>query len=555
MFVDPTMRDYRHELLHQALYLMQRISSSEIEKYAHIAREAIGVSLESGTLSLTGADATAAIDVVLEAIRETAQALADRWPRKHWLFSLRALPAFVWGDVESVLTMLERRGVAEALSVLSRAEDPGESWRPVPAPLLIRFAYCAQAYAAAQVARRVAARNVTVYFPVSNLITFDTESPLFACLQEQDRRRLLDPGGDITARFGTQITPAAGMPPTSWKWILMLWPGASYDDPDQVTRLIDGSTTDDFEYTFFATGLNVSDTLLSHQWYDRLLPGVLLLNRVVGRTLAGDVDAQRVVLVFGAIGLEGQLEDLLNELLGSSGPLIDELYALFPAETFDSRYVSDFVAAAAQVRPVGGNLYAGPLLRAGFGSTTIVDLMALSRDIPQLLMPQELPGRFSDLRARHFEKVVQAVVDNSQWRPAGALRLLVGRALAPFTGRPGGGRDLTDVDAIGKRAGKTILINAKSYVASRSLDGDYNSIRNIRTQLEADIVAWREKVAFLDANRVGYNYDLTSAGELIPCVVTPSPHFVHEDLLNDWALSGLRAVSSLAELERFLSMD
>jgi hypothetical protein len=550
--MDLTTPGVRYELVREARDLIQKLDQKERRKYALIALKAIDVSPNSGTQSLTGAEATAALDAVLGAIREAAQALADRWSRRGWFFSLRCLPPPVWGHAENVMSHLERRSVAEALSALSHAQDTEDGWRPVPAPLLIRFAYCAQAYAAVQVARRVAARNISVHFPVSDFVYFDEESPLFRCLREQDQRRSLDPG-EFTARFGTQITRAVSEQSLNWKWILMLSPRASYD-PNEATTLIDGSTTNDFNYTFGGTGLSVSDTLLSHQWYDRMLPGALLLNRAVGSAFAENADQQRYALVFGAVRLDA-VDDFLNEHLKPSGPWIDELSTLFPAEEFDTRYVSDFITAAAQVRPIGGNLRAGPLLHPGPGPATIVDLLALSIQIPQLLLPQDPPGRFSDLRARDFENVLQAVIDNSQWRPPDTLRALVRRSLEPSNGAPDGGRWLTDIDAIGHHAGKTLLVDAKSYVASGSLDGDYNSIRNIRTLLEDDIVAWRQKVSFLNANRVGRNYDLTSAGELVPCVITPSPHFVHENLLNDWAHPGLRAISSLAELQRFVSTD
>ena len=92
----------------------------------------------------------------------------------------------------------------------------------------------------------------------------------------------------------------------------------------------------------------------------------------------------------------------------------------------------------------------------GAGKLCVVDLVGASRRLfATLTRPSD--GAAVNLWSDHFEENVQAAIDATPWRPEGAWRDLIGRTI-----RRTDKTHLTNIDALGVRDGRVLLVSCKS---------------------------------------------------------------------------------------------
>jgi hypothetical protein len=152
---------------------------------------------------------------------------------------------------------------------------------------------------------------------------------------------------------------------------------------------------------------------------------------------------------------------------------------------------------------------------------SVVDLVGASRRLfTTLVRPAD--GAEVNYWSEHFEQNTQSAIDATPWRPEGQWRTLIGR----FLHRQDGSQ-LTNVDAVGYRSGRLLLVSCKSIArAVPALRGDFAITRNIVKKVHKAAREWETVTATVRADRslldVAVDRDVLIEG----CVVFPSvPYF------------------------------
>jgi hypothetical protein len=145
---------------------------------------------------------------------------------------------------------------------------------------------------------------------------------------------------------------------------------------------------------------------------------------------------------------------------------------------------------------------------------------------------------------------VQRLVDRSVWKPIPEIaRIRQIKAIKL------GGQSLTDIDAIGASNGTLLLISCKSVALPSSyFEGEYNVVRNRRTQLEQDVDIWSRRVQSIRISRIGDNFDFTQFDNIVGVVITPSPVYVEAPAAMNDVLPGLPATCSYSEFADWLNV-
>jgi hypothetical protein len=149
-----------------------------------------------------------------------------------------------------------------------------------------------------------------------------------------------------------------------------------------------------------------------------------------------------------------------------------------------------------------------------------------------------------------FEDRIQAWIDQSAWRPVPDLAAMQRRTLRRA------GRRLTDVDAVGARDGQLLIVSCKSRALTDAFErGEYDEVRNVRTQAAQALADLERVVADLRATPVGDNFDFSSYREIAGVVVFPFLPYVEPHWLRAEAIPGLPSIVDSTELQRFFAVD
>lgn len=206
----------------------------------------------------------------------------------------------------------------------------------------------------------------------------------------------------------------------------------------------------------------------------------------------------------------------------------------------------------------------GPPIRLDERSL-ILDLVACTSLLNDRLGALTSDDGLVTQRGGMFESSVQALVDRSPWGEVPEdVRALRGQQLQDATGQY-----VTDLDVIGFRDGRLLLIDCLSKVKSpgRHLMGDRAALLTDGRRVELKVSGpshqpergWQGKCARVVGQR-GRNFDLTDYGEALCVVVTPVPIYVEAAFVGrsragaaEEVAEGLVAAASLGELVRWLS--
>ena len=178
----------------------------------------------------------------------------------------------------------------------------------------------------------------------------------------------------------------------------------------------------------------------------------------------------------------------------------------------------------------------GPVVRTCGEGTVYLDLSAATRRLDRAFKFPRITGMEANARAKHFEQSVQSVVDSSRWSDSTA-KSLQGRTLRH------NGTYITDVDAVGAREGKLLLISCKSILYAEYEIADFRVLRNAADLVQKAVVEWNQICSFLRDNRVGENYDLSGYDKIMGVVCTPVVIYTPLGIATERAAGGLYARS------------
>ena len=178
-----------------------------------------------------------------------------------------------------------------------------------------------------------------------------------------------------------------------------------------------------------------------------------------------------------------------------------------------------------------------------------IDLFTCTNMLNIYLEHRRVDGELANIRAATFEKTLQKLIDSTTYQPDEHVKALIKQNSIDCNSK-----QITDIDAAFVYKGTLILVSAKSYIYNTEYDqGNYATIRNIRTNIENDIQKWRKVIAFINKNPTGNNYDLSNYGEIQGILCTPSLFFIGADYYKSQIGCGINEYQSAIELYNLIS--
>jgi hypothetical protein len=290
----------------------------------------------------------------------------------------------------------------------------------------------------------------------------------------------------------------------------------------------------------------LNDLIVSQgaRWWPDELPLLVGFLRAAKGLVESDLGSMLKVLGLGWVLTNIETVDTApNYVIEDAAAVVTRV---FPGVSFPSSYRSLFDAVA-KIKGNAWSVGSGPALRTE-GNLVCIDLYASTTMLFDFAEFSTRGGVEGDIRGRHFESAVQAIIDLSSWAPPEELRQDVGRPIRIAK------KDLTDLDAIGLKGRTLMLVSCKSRIYSRRFDqGDPQTIQATANVAQDALARWREVKAVLEANpRCIKGVDFSNF-EILPVICLPHVPYLPIGPATDFAAPGLRAVVSVSELQHWLN--
>jgi hypothetical protein len=112
---------------------------------------------------------------------------------------------------------------------------------------------------------------------------------------------------------------------------------------------------------------------------------------------------------------------------------------------------------------------------------------------------------------------------------------------------------ITDIDAIGERGKRLLLVSCKSVPFSDEWNrGDNAAVRNVAAKVDDAVAEWADRTTKLRRMPHGDNYDFSGYEEIIGVVVFPSVPWTPTRSSVAEVLPGLRIAASAGELGKWI---
>lgn len=162
--------------------------------------------------------------------------------------------------------------------------------------------------------------------------------------------------------------------------------------------------------------------------------------------------------------------------------------------------------------------YWGPAIRVG-KDFFCIDMISVTLRIEALIAHVTAGGgSISGYRGKHWEEWVQGAIDETPWRPTGGVRGLISKKLRAH------GKVFTDVDAVGSRSDRLLIVSCKSWQLGTSLDmGEFAARRNKSKDVVKASLKLQEDLRMLRAHGTENGFDIDSFTGIsgVLCITTP----------------------------------
>lgn len=278
-------------------------------------------------------------------------------------------------------------------------------------------------------------------------------------------------------------------------------------------------------------------------WWHPSAPSVVALLRLGAIICAEMPEARQSLTQNGYVILNKTKFE--NTFLRSKNGLDEMIQTIFPM----SKIPGEVKGLFAEIDLVKGSVW--PLrpasTRFDLGQNILIDFVSIYARIKHVFEFPRVSSGIGNARADHFELMAQALVNTSKWCPDETLANLRGRPLHNE------GRTITDIDAIGCKGKRLLIVDCKSLIFDALYDqGHPSKVRSAIDEIEAKVKNWEKVRQYLQDNPVGANYDFAAYDEIVAVVCTPKPVYLPVGESTEFIGEGLRRCSSLDELDRFL---
>lgn len=293
--------------------------------------------------------------------------------------------------------------------------------------------------------------------------------------------------------------------------------------------------------------LNEDARLDGLAWWSPSATAVLALSRGMFRILASSGNSFVSLLRYGYVFIT---EEYFLEIFRDGwNAIFKDVLRVVPGATIPNSPAALFDSLVA-FQPTLWPLSPRPIVRRA-GSAVWIDVIACTAILERSLEFPIVDGGVGNARADHFEGTTQQTINATSWAPGPALAQMISREI-----KKADETKLTDLDALGEKGQRLILVSCKSMVYSGSYDsGNYVTVRNMRTTAEEAVQYWAEVVAYVKKHPKGPNYDFSKYEDIIPVVCTPQVVYVADPYSLRFVEPGLRAVCSLNELRTWLTKN
>jgi hypothetical protein len=280
------------------------------------------------------------------------------------------------------------------------------------------------------------------------------------------------------------------------------------------------------------------------RWWPDELPLLVGFLRAAKGLVESDLSSMFKVLGLGWVIMSIETIDAAPSYVIEDAAAV--VSRVFPGSSFPSDYRALFDAVS-EIKGSAWPVRSGPAVRIE-RKLVCIDLSACTMMLGDFAEFNTRGGIEGDVRGRHFESAVQAVIDLSSWAPPQELRQKVGQTIRIAR------KDLTDLDAIGLKGRTLMLVSCKSRIYSRKFDqGDPQTIQATASVAKNALTRWREIKSVLEANpRCLAGVDF-SKFEILPVVCLPHIPYLPIGPETDFILPGLRPVVSASELRSWLN--
>lgn len=288
--------------------------------------------------------------------------------------------------------------------------------------------------------------------------------------------------------------------------------------------------------------INTDDRAPDSSLWDPTLPGALLLSRLCLLYSYYHEVKVDTCFNFGYLIIDYRMAKEMYQ--NSRSYLIGNLGEIFPNLNFEVEFdeiIDQSMDRSSSILPLHNKSYVSKIEPVG---NLCVDLHSLFAYIRKSLeYPPEDGNQIASVRGDHFEIATQRRLDRSPWGAPERYRNVRGRHLRKNEDY------ITDIDSIGYKNGSLLLVDTKSRVFRSEYDaGDYDKVRNLKTNLVKQARKWKEKVEFIRENPEGDNYDFSDCDEIFGVICVPTPIYVPLGVATEEVREKLMRVCTLSEL-------
>ncbi len=530
--------------------------------------------------SINGAQVYKGLDMLRHSIEENIKLIAQNLPSTTWLYYLRRLPIFCFdaGNRSVPLKPMIASSIAEAFSAMSKEksllpQSTDQFYLHIEPESVQKFKqlifnYCGNILALRVVHTQMRTASKGVCFKNHNnvLIPIPTPSQLAAMkLYDKENKQFRFSG------LGTllDVTPDSSAINDD---VILLIDKKLYKEKINIYKSNSSSKTTESQLALEEQRKNLTSTKFTMSPYK--IPNLQKFSKLSKQNCSNAFISLIALIVTTKMIVSNEKSEYVKKQILLRGYILDDKKKFTKRIEESMQEWASKIAAflnidEQQLNSFNKDIYSkleecgklwpvhhSPILRTN-GTRVLCDLYAASECLSYALTSEIVVGNIANDRGKHFENQVQALVDQTEWRPSDKLNKIRNQKQI----RRPNGTHITDIDAIAFKDGKLIVVSCKSQLVSdQTVTGDYCFIKSKAIALYKALEKAEKDSSYLNEfkkNSKG-SYDFSNANIIVFVVCTPNRVYYEEELVGcklpkpKYKLNNLPSALTPLELETWL---